>query len=113
PDPRVRRAAIRWLGELRDAEAPPMLARQLRHPDEGVRVAAVRALARIGAGDLPAIGQQALADRALAVRLAGVEVLRAAKQVAALIALAEDPDPIVALEAAIAAGPPALRAKAL
>jgi HEAT repeat protein len=113
PDPRVRRAAIRWLGQLKDKEAPPLLERQLKHSDEGVRAAAVLALARLQAGDLAAIAKQALADRALSVRLAGVEVLRQTKAVAELTALAEDPEPMVALEAAIAATSPALAQKAL
>lgn len=113
PDPRVRRAAIRWLGQLRDKEAPPILERQLRHADEGVRAAAVTALARIGTTDPAALGKQALADRALAVRLAGVEVLRAGKRTAELAALDGDPDPMVALEAAIASRDPARAARAL
>jgi HEAT repeat protein len=112
PDPRVRRAAIRWLGQLKDKEAPPLLERQLRHPDEGVRAAAVVALGRIG-GDVAGVVKHALADRALAVRLASVEVLRMRKRQPELLALAEDPDPTVALEAAIAAGNAALAARAL
>jgi len=112
-DPRVRRAAIRWLGQLKDKEAPPLLERSLQHADEGVRAAAVQALARLGAGDPVALARQALADRALSVRLAGVEVLRGAKRTAELAALAEDPEPMVALEAAIAAADPALAQKAL
>jgi len=113
PDPRVRRAGIRWLGQLKDRESQPLIERQLRHPDEGVRAAAAQALARIGAGDLAAIAKQALADRALAVRLAGVEVLRAARLTAELLAAAEDPEPLVAVEAAAAAASPALAQKAL
>ena len=112
-DPRVRRAAIRWLGQLKDKEAPPLLERQLRHLDEGVRAAAVVALGRIGLGDLPAIAKRALDDRALAVRLAGVELLSATRRQPELIALAEDPDPTVALEAAVATGNPALAIRAL
>ena len=112
-DPRVRRAAIRWLGQLKDKQAPPLLAPQLGHADEGVRAAAVHALVRLGAGDLPALAKQALADSSLPVRLAGVEVLRALKAAAELTALAEDPDPMVALEAAIAAVNPALAQRAL
>ncbi|HWO21857.1 MAG TPA: HEAT repeat domain-containing protein [Kofleriaceae bacterium] len=113
PEPRVRRAALRWLGQLKDRPSQELLERALRHADEGVRAAAATALARLGAGDLAAFAKQALADRALAVRLAGVELLRAAKQTAELTALAEDPEPLVALEAAIATNEPALRARAL
>ena len=113
PDPRVRRAAIRWLGQLKDKASRPMLERQLQHTDEGVRAAAVQALARLGLGDLAALAKLALADRALPVRLAGVELLRAGKRTAELTALAEDPEPLVALEAAIAAASPALAQQAL
>lgn len=113
PDPRVRRAAIRWLGQLKDKESADTLERDLRHADESVRATAALALARIGAGDLAALAKLALADRELAVRLAGIELLRAAKQTAELTALTDDPDPLVALEAAIAIADPALAKKAL
>jgi HEAT repeat protein len=113
PDPRVRRAAIRWLGQLKDKASQPLLERQLRHTDEGVRAAAVQALARLGVGELAALAKQALADRALPVRLAGIELLRAAKLTAELAALAEDPEPLVALEAAAAAARPELAQQAL
>ena len=103
PDPRVRRAAIRWLGQLGDRTAVTLLAGQLGHADDGVRAAAARALARIGDGDLPGFARTALADRALGVRLAGIELLIAAGQADALVALAGDPEPMIALEAAIAA----------
>jgi HEAT repeat protein len=116
PDARVRRAAIRWLGQLEDREAVELLIRRLRDSDEAVRAAAASALARIGTGNLEERGKQALADRALAVRLAGIELLVAARTPtaqAALAALAEDPDPMVATEAAIAHGGPGLAARAL
>nr|MBA3397133.1 HEAT repeat domain-containing protein [Deltaproteobacteria bacterium] len=102
PDPRVRRTAIRWLGVIKDKEAPPLLERNLRHPDEGVRAAAASALARIGTGDLAGFAKRALADKTLAVRLAGIELLVAAKRNDELLALAADADPMVAAEAAIA-----------
>ncbi len=102
PDARVRRAAIRWLGMIQDRDAIDLLARHLKDPDESVRAASANALARIGAPNLAAYGKQALADRALAVRLAGVDLLAAAKADAELVALTDDPDPMVATQAAIA-----------
>jgi HEAT repeat protein len=113
PDPRVRRAAIRWLGQLKDKEAVELLARQLRHPDESVRAAAATALARIGIGNLADFASKALADRALAVRLAAIDLLVAAKRTDELVKLADDPDPLVAAEAATAAHRPELAGKAL
>lgn len=114
PDPRVRRAAIRWLGQIKAPEAGDVLARQLRHTDEGVRAAAALALARIGKGDLAGFATKALADRALAVRLAGIELLLATRNTAALVKLAEsDPDPIFAAEAAFAARRQDLATRAL
>lgn len=103
PDPGVRRAALRWLAQIKDSEAPAVFERNLRHTDEGVRAAAASGLARIGLGDLQAFAKKALADKALAVRLAGVELLAAAKRTDELVQLAQsDPDPMVAVEAAIA-----------
>ena len=113
PDARVRRSAIRWLGQLKAKEAGDVLERQLRHTDEGVRAAAALALARIGQGDLAGLAKRALADKALAVRLAGIELLLAAKQTDDLIKLADDPDPILAAEAAFAARRQDLAVKAL
>jgi HEAT repeat protein len=104
PDAHVRRTAIRWLGQLKDEAATELLTARLRDPDDAVRAAAATAIARIGLGKLDELGKQALADRALAVRLAGIELLVAAHATAELTALAEDPDPIVAAEAAIALG---------
>ncbi|MGE3760960.1 MAG: HEAT repeat domain-containing protein [Kofleriaceae bacterium] len=104
PDPRVRRIAIRWLGQMKDQDAVALLMRRMRDPDEAVRAASATALARIGVGNLESLGTQALKDRALAVRLAGIDLLAAAKRVDRLVQVAEsDPDPMVAAEAAIAA----------
>jgi HEAT repeat protein len=103
PDPRVRRAAIRWLGVIKDKDAVELIVQRMtKDPDEGVRAASASALARIGAGDLAALGKQALGDRSLAVRLAGVELLVAAKADEQLVALTDDKDAMVALQAAIA-----------
>src|SRR5207302_9490310 len=58
---------------------------------------------RIGIGNLEALGKTALADKALAVREAGIDLLVASKIAdAELVAIADDPDPLVALQAAIA-----------
>ena len=103
PDPGVRRAAIRWLTKQKDPEAVELFERNLRHLDEGVRAAEASGLARIGRGDLVAFAKRALADKALAVRLAGIELLVASKRNNELTAIAQsDPDPMVAAEAAIA-----------
>ncbi len=101
-DPRVRRTAIRWLGMIKDKDALEILAKRMKDPDESVRAASASALARIGIGNLGEFAKQALADRALSVRLAGVELLEAAKRDAELVALTDDKEPLVALQAAIA-----------
>ncbi len=106
-DPRVRRAAVRWLGELKDRDAAPLLIERLGDADDAVRAAAATALARIGVGDLAELGQRALRDPALGVRLAGITLIVAARRPDLLAALAEDADPVVATEAAIARGAPA------
>ncbi len=101
-DARVRAAAIHWLGVMKDADAVELCTRRLRRdPDEEVRAAAASALARIGIGNLEALGKIALKDKALAVRLAGLELLAAARRDDELVALVDDPDPILALHAAI------------
>ncbi|NVB80584.1 MAG: HEAT repeat domain-containing protein [Kofleriaceae bacterium] len=114
-DPRVRRAAVRWLGQIKDKDAVEILMKRAKDPDDSVRAAAVIALGQIGIGNLPAIAKQALADRSLAVRLAGVDVLRDARQDAELVALIDDKDPMVALTAAMYAksAPPELKRKAV
>ena len=114
-DARVRRVAVRWLGQLKDKDAIEVLAKRMRDPDEGVRAAAATALARIGIGNLEAFAKQALADRALSVRLAGIDLLAAAHRDEQLVVLADDKDPMVALQAAIAVKSkrPELAAKAV
>lgn len=114
PDPRVRAAAIRWLGQLRERDALDTLRRNLRHPDDAVRAAAVTALARLNLGDLALVAKQALADKSLAVRLAAIDALVAAKLAPELAILAQsDPEPMVAVEAAIAIRSEDLAARAL
>lgn len=104
PDPRVRRIAIRWLGQIKDQNAVALLMRRMKDPDEAVRAASATALARIGVGNLEAFGTQALKDKALAVRLAGIDLLAAAKRTDRLVQVAQsDSDPMVAAEAALAA----------
>jgi HEAT repeat protein len=79
-----------------------VLTRRLKDPDDSVRAAAASTLARIGAGDLRGFAKQALDDRSLAVRIAAVDLLAAAKADAELVALVDDADAMVGLQAAIA-----------
>ncbi|MEO8840664.1 MAG: HEAT repeat domain-containing protein [Kofleriaceae bacterium] len=117
-DPRVRAVAVRWLGHYKDADAVTVCTKRLHDPDENVRAAAATALAQIGLGDIAAVAKRALADKALVVRLAGVGVLQSSKAQAdydTLVALADDPDALVALEAGLAVqqAHPELAAKAV
>jgi len=100
-DAKVRAIAVRWLGEYKDKDAVEVCTKRLHDRDEGVRAAAVVALAKIGLGDTAAAAKVALADRALAVRLAGVRVLAMLHDDAKLMTFAADPDRSVALAAAI------------
>lgn len=108
PDPRVRRSAIRWLGQLKDTAAAPLLIEAMRDPGDAIRAAAASALARLGRTvALVELARRALDDPALPVRLAGIELYAAAhtpEARAQLAQLATDPEPIVAVEAALAAG---------
>jgi HEAT repeat protein len=103
-DARVRRVAARWLGQIKDAEAVAVLTRHLKSdPDEAVRAASATALAQIGVGNLESLGTEALKDRSLAVRIAAIDLIEAARRPDRLQAIAEsNADPMVALEAAIA-----------
>jgi HEAT repeat protein len=99
---------------IKDADAVTVLTRRMKDPDEAVRAASATSIAQIGIGNLEAFGTQALKDRALAVRLAGIELLEAAKRFDLLAKIAEtEPDPTVAAEAAIAAKRPDLAATAI
>jgi HEAT repeat protein len=104
-DARVRATALRWLGQLKDADAVAVCTKRLGDRDENVRAAAGLALARIGLGNLPELGKKALGDRALAVRLAGIELYAAGHRDDLLAPLADDKDPLVALAAALAMKP--------
>lgn len=110
PDARVRTAAIRGLAKIDDKDAIEILAKRLRDPDDGVRAAAANAIARIGIGNLGDFGKAAVADKALSVRLAGIDLLVAAqKDVRPFV---DDADPSFALAAAIASKDHALMEKA-
>jgi HEAT repeat protein len=100
-DARVRAIAVRWLGHYKDKDAVEISTKRLHDHDEGVRAAAVLALAQIGLGDTAAAAKLALADRQVTVRLAGVHVLAMLGDDGKLVALAADPDRVVALAAAI------------
>jgi HEAT repeat protein len=102
PDPRVRRAAIYWLGMMKDPDAVELCTRHMKDPDESVRAASASALARIGLGNLAELGKRALADKAIAVRLAGIELLTAAHRDDEIAGLIDDADPMVGITAAIA-----------
>jgi HEAT repeat protein len=115
-DARVRRAALHWLGEIKDVDAIEPLARHLRDRDTEARVAAAGSLAKLGIGNLVAMAKTALADKSLAVRSAGIDLLVASRLAdAQLVALTDDADPSLALHAAIAVRPthPELAAKVL
>ena len=113
PDARVRRTAIRWLGALKDGDAVELLTKRLHDPDDNVRAAAAGAIEHIGIGNLAAVGKAALKDPALAVRLAGVDLLRTAHREDELIAVVDDADASVGLAAAIAVKRPELTDKAV
>jgi HEAT repeat protein len=85
-----------------------VFAQRMKDEDEGVRAAAARAMARVGVGDLAAFGKAAAADKALAVRLAAIDLFLAAHADGELAQLAHDPEPMVAAEAAIAGHAPEL-----
>ncbi len=114
-DARVRRVAARWLGQIKDRDAVAALTRHLKSdPDEAVRAACATALAKIGIGDLESLGTDALKDRSLAVRIAAIDLIEAAKRPDRLQQIAQsEPDPMVAVEAAIALKDAALARAAL
>lgn len=111
PDPRVRRAAIQGLAKIKDTDAIEILAKRLHDADDSVRAAAAIAIAHIGIGNLGDFGKAAIADKSLAVRLAGVDLLVAGQR--DVRPFADDADPSLALAAAIASKDHALMEKAL
>jgi HEAT repeat protein len=112
-DPRVRATALRWLGQLKDADAVTVAMKRMNDHDENVRAAAALALSRIGIGNLAEMAKKALGDRALAVRLAGIDLYVAAHREDLLAPLGDDKDPMVAVAASLAAHRMDLAATAL
>ncbi|MEZ4363942.1 MAG: HEAT repeat domain-containing protein [Kofleriaceae bacterium] len=109
PDVAVRATALRYLGELGSPEHAALFARHLRETDEVARAACVRALAKVAAKPAAVeLARGALAtarkDPASSVRLAALALAEALADRAALGSLADDADPVVALQAALALG---------
>jgi HEAT repeat protein len=79
PSPANRAVAVAALGETRSSAAVPLLAGALDDADEGIRLAALRALARVGSGAAPALGaiQRRLADPSADVRAQALRTLDA------------------------------------
>ena len=109
-DAGVRAAAIIGIASAADEASRAMVRKHLRDPDANVRAAAVDAI-RTGnktAPDALAIAASAIADTALAVRLAGIELASAIHDTAALTKLvalsASDDDVLLAAHAAAALG---------
>jgi HEAT repeat protein len=100
PEAVVRLAALRALATIPGDDAMRSLIAGLRDLDARVRAQAAHSLAAARPANLTAHAHIALADANIAVRLAGVALLAAAKDHAALTALLTDPDPTVAITAA-------------
>ena len=101
PDARVRHEAIAGLAPLDDAATTDVLVGLAQgDPDDGVRAAALMALAHGARGDLHAVAHAALADKSLGVRIAAVDLVALSNDGATLHALLTDVDPIVAAHAA-------------
>ena len=111
-DASVRAAAITGIATATDEESRAMVRKHLRDPDANVRAAAVDAIrvGNKGAPDASAIAEAAIADTALSVRLAGIELASAAHDTTALTKLtslssaASDDDVLLAAHAAAAQG---------
>jgi len=116
PDPLVRQAAARGLGELGDNSALPALTDVLStDPDESVRLAALGALRSIGDGVSPKAYRKALGDRSEKVRRGAADALSGIWDDEAAGALMDvlkyDQSPKVRRVAAEALGRPGPRAK--
>ena len=96
PDPAVRQAAARGLGETRNRDAVPLLAKMLATDgDETVRLTALGALETIGDGSAVPSYVRALKDESELVRRSAAEALTGvrdrASQEALVEALGKDP----------------------
>jgi HEAT repeat protein len=109
-DARVRAAAVSAVGRLADPADTDDLALLAADASGEVRAAAVRALAQGKRGPQDGVVDRALADESLAVRLAAVDLAVAGSGAAAARALLAHRDPMVAAQAARAAGDPAAAA---
>ena len=90
PDPVVRQAAARGLGETRNRDAVPLLAKMLATDgDETVRLTALGALVAIGDGSAVPSYVKALKDESELVRRSAAEALAGVRDRASLEALVE------------------------
>ncbi|HVK78108.1 MAG TPA: HEAT repeat domain-containing protein [Kofleriaceae bacterium] len=112
-DPRVRAVAAAALGAIADPADTGRLTELVTDASAEVRAASIRALARGKRGDLGELATRALADEALGVRLAAVDLLTASRGKAAARALLGHQDPMVAAYAARALGDHAAAAPVL
>jgi HEAT repeat protein len=99
-DPEMRRSAARHLGKLRVREAVPGLIRNLRASDDGSRMAAIKALGKIGdPAAVPALLEIAREDEAAGVRTQAIDSLARLGEpegVEMFAQLAVDPSPLLA-----------------
>jgi HEAT repeat protein len=112
-DPRVRSAAATAIATLADPADNERLAELATDVSPDVRAVALRGLARGKRGDQGAIAERALADEALGVRLAAVDLLVASRGKQAARPLLDHADAMVAAYAARALEDPAVGAAAV
>ena len=112
-DPRVRAAAAFAIAALADPRDTERLTELATDTSADVRAVALRALARGNRGDLGAIAEQALADAALGVRLAAVDLYVASRGRPAARDLLAHEDAMVAAYAARALKDPQAGAAAV